>query len=537
MSYFRKVSAGLVKEDITEFVGEVGNIFFNVDTGELRLSDGVTPGGLEIYLNGSQRGYTGSIGPAGEQGYRGYIGFTGSQGDRGPAGLGYTGSASTIIGYTGSAGTGGGGGAGDGYTGSKGDIGSVGYTGSKGDPGLDGSAVFQGYTGSAGIKGDTGTKGDTGYVGSVGYAGSKGDPGPQGVSIHFLGAVNTVGDLPGSENTQGDAHIVRADGNLYVWNGSVWTDVGDIVGFTGSKGDTGYVGSSGAYAAIGYTGSQGGIGYTGSKGDKGDTGYIGSASTVQGPLGYTGSKGDKGDTGYIGSASTVQGPLGYAGSKGDKGDTGYIGSASTVQGPLGYAGSVGYTGSASAGYAGSQGTVGYVGSRGFTTSISILDENAQITSAVSSINFVGAGVTATAQSNAVTVTIPGGGGGSTGLFPHVYDKVTADFTTSTMSNITLTSIGGAIASVTGNGTNTLTITMNSGYMPFMMFVTGYSTANSITTTKMTLGPQLASTAILSGLSNNPNVYTWTTATTNNCNTTAGLGNSTMLIILSRSTSI
>lgn len=46
--WFRKVKAGLVKAEITEFVGEEGNIFFNIATGELRLSDGVTPGGLPI---------------------------------------------------------------------------------------------------------------------------------------------------------------------------------------------------------------------------------------------------------------------------------------------------------------------------------------------------------------------------------------------------------------------------------------------------------------------------------------------------------
>lgn len=48
MSFFRKIKAGLVKAEITEFVGEEGNIFFNVDTGELRLSDGITPGGLPL---------------------------------------------------------------------------------------------------------------------------------------------------------------------------------------------------------------------------------------------------------------------------------------------------------------------------------------------------------------------------------------------------------------------------------------------------------------------------------------------------------
>lgn len=49
MAWFRKIKAGLVTQDIANFVGETGNVFFNVETGELRLSDGVTPGGLPIY--------------------------------------------------------------------------------------------------------------------------------------------------------------------------------------------------------------------------------------------------------------------------------------------------------------------------------------------------------------------------------------------------------------------------------------------------------------------------------------------------------
>jgi len=48
VAFFRKIKAGLVKDEITDFVGDEGNIFFNVETGELRLSDGVTPGGLSI---------------------------------------------------------------------------------------------------------------------------------------------------------------------------------------------------------------------------------------------------------------------------------------------------------------------------------------------------------------------------------------------------------------------------------------------------------------------------------------------------------
>lgn len=48
MAWFRKVKAGLVRDDIEDFVGEVGNIFFNIETGGIRLSDGVTPGGISV---------------------------------------------------------------------------------------------------------------------------------------------------------------------------------------------------------------------------------------------------------------------------------------------------------------------------------------------------------------------------------------------------------------------------------------------------------------------------------------------------------
>lgn len=48
MAFFRKVQAGLVKSDIEAYVGQVGNLFFNIETGELRLSDGVTPGGIPL---------------------------------------------------------------------------------------------------------------------------------------------------------------------------------------------------------------------------------------------------------------------------------------------------------------------------------------------------------------------------------------------------------------------------------------------------------------------------------------------------------
>ena len=47
-----KLYSGRVKTPAGTYVGEAGRIFYHEDTGELRLSDGVTPGGLPIYTGG-----------------------------------------------------------------------------------------------------------------------------------------------------------------------------------------------------------------------------------------------------------------------------------------------------------------------------------------------------------------------------------------------------------------------------------------------------------------------------------------------------
>ncbi len=57
MAFLRKIKAGLVKSDIETFVGEEGNLFFNIETGELRLSDGQTEGGIAVG-GGGGGGYT-----------------------------------------------------------------------------------------------------------------------------------------------------------------------------------------------------------------------------------------------------------------------------------------------------------------------------------------------------------------------------------------------------------------------------------------------------------------------------------------------
>lgn len=52
MAQTHKLFSSRTKVDVLDFVGEKGRIFYNEDTGELRLSDGVTPHGLPIYTGG-----------------------------------------------------------------------------------------------------------------------------------------------------------------------------------------------------------------------------------------------------------------------------------------------------------------------------------------------------------------------------------------------------------------------------------------------------------------------------------------------------
>jgi hypothetical protein len=186
-----------------------------------------------------------------------------------------------------------------------------------------------------------------------------------------------------------------------VYSGDTWQLI-TTIGPQGLQGNTGYTGSAGADGTIGvdgYTGSQGDIGYTGSEGIQGNVGYTGSEGQqgIQGAIGYTGSEGQQGITGYTGSQG-VQGEIGYTGSEGQ-------------QGPIGYTGSAGADGTIGVdGYTGSQGDIGYTGSAGAdgtSANIQVLDANVAITNTVTSINFIGSGVAATAVDGNVTVVVPG----------------------------------------------------------------------------------------------------------------------------------
>jgi hypothetical protein len=52
VAYTKKIKAGLVKVDYTQFVGEDGTLFYNSENGTLRISDGATPGGQPVNLIG-----------------------------------------------------------------------------------------------------------------------------------------------------------------------------------------------------------------------------------------------------------------------------------------------------------------------------------------------------------------------------------------------------------------------------------------------------------------------------------------------------
>ena len=48
----QKIRSQRVQYDIATFVGNAGQIFYNEDVGDLRLSDGITQGGIPLLLGG-----------------------------------------------------------------------------------------------------------------------------------------------------------------------------------------------------------------------------------------------------------------------------------------------------------------------------------------------------------------------------------------------------------------------------------------------------------------------------------------------------
>ncbi len=231
-----------------------------------------------------------------------------------------------------------------------------------------GGSSGNGYTGSEGPTGFTGSAGDVGFTGSVGPSGS------DGTSVTILGTVASESALPGYPGSYGgsvgDGYIVNGD--LYVWTGSAWSNVGPIrgpqgvqgtagvQGAIGAQGRQGFQGVQGAAGAQGATGAQGAIGAQGATGVQGVQGAVG----AQGRQGYQGALGAQGVQGSPGSVSGVQGPQGITGAQGIQGALGPQGPTG-AQGAPGVQGAQGVQGAGVQGTAGVQGAIGAQGRQGF----------------------------------------------------------------------------------------------------------------------------------------------------------------------------
>jgi len=94
----------------------------------------------------------------------------------------------------------------------------------------------------------------------------QGAKGADGTSVTILGSYNTLAELQAAHPTGslGDAYMVGGD--LYVWNGSAWEDVGQIQGPQGPQGIQGPQGVKGDTGATGAKGDTGATGATGATG-------------------------------------------------------------------------------------------------------------------------------------------------------------------------------------------------------------------------------------------------------------------------------
>ena len=191
-----------------------------------------------------------------------------------------------------------------------------------------------GATGAQGLQGPASTvAGPTGPAGITGPTGATGTAGADGTSVRILGSYASEAALNTARptGTLGDGYLVN--GELFVWTGSAWVNVGSIqgpIGPTGTTGATGATGSAGPTGATGATGAngssiQGATGPTGAAGPTGPTGATGATGVgLQGNTGPTGPQGDPGGptgpTGPTGPSAITNGTIATATATGTAGD-------------------------------------------------------------------------------------------------------------------------------------------------------------------------------------------------------------------------
>jgi len=327
-------------------IGEEGRLWFDAGTLTIRVSDGVTPGGIILTFGG---------GGGGSSGYSGTSGYSGSS-------VILKGSVANFASLPGGA-----------------VAGDLWVTLDTGD-----GWVYDGATwlnvgpilGASGFSGYSGQPGTIGVDGVSGYSGAPGAPGSTLVYPFTLTTTanvvhnfnqwpivsvidvanrvvipetityNTLNDLTVtfSYATSGNVIVISAGLGLSGYSG-IGGGGGSGAGFSGYSGTSGYSGQDGVIGVDGISGYSGRSGWSGYSGRSGYSGYSGSpgASGYSGPMGPMGPSG--GVSGYSGT-SGFSGLDGLATASGFSGYSGASGMSGQAGGLSGYSGFSGYSGEA-----------------------------------------------------------------------------------------------------------------------------------------------------------------------------------------------
>lgn len=125
-----------------------------------------------------------------------------------------------------------------------------------------------------GAKGDPFTYNDFTPEQLASLKGEKGDTGKDGTSVNIKGSVATSANLSALTGlTVGDGYITEDNGHLFVYNGTTFTDVGEIRGPQGLKGDAGTSATHRWDGTTLYITTASGTSSANLKGEKGDDGY------------------------------------------------------------------------------------------------------------------------------------------------------------------------------------------------------------------------------------------------------------------------
>lgn len=171
-----------------------------------------------------------------------------------------------------------------GVPGPTGPIGPIGATGPQGPAGNQGPQGPPGNQGPQGVTGPQGVAGADGPEGPPGPQGVEGPQGAPGLGFNIVGSVPTSSDLPPTGANNGDAYVTEDTGNIWVWTGTEWVDLGNVEGPQGPQGIQGPPGADGPPGQQGVQGQPGVEGPAGPQGPPGPEGAVGPA----GPQGVPG---------------------------------------------------------------------------------------------------------------------------------------------------------------------------------------------------------------------------------------------------------